>query len=194
MNKETKKNSKDAVITGASTTVGAALGTVAGGFINSELNATELNDNTEIISDAEVVSKHEDVLEPAEPTVTINVPEPEPTPEPTPEPEPESIGGLDIDIKVLNYETIIYDNYNQIDVALLDVGGIEVCAVDEDHDDKIDYIIIDENNNDTIEEGEIIDVSENNFSMQAIEDEYYDNLLADNNDYNNIADVSDYYA
>lgn len=194
MNKETKKNSKDAVITGASTTVGAALGTVAGGFINSELNATELNDNTEIISDAEVVSKHEDVLEPAEPTVTINVPEPEPTPEPTPEPEPESIGGLDIDIKVLNYETIIYDNYNQIDVALLDVGGIEVCAVDEDHDDKIDYIIIDENNNDTIEEGEIIDVSENNFSMQAIEDEYYDNLLADNNDYNNIANVSDYYA
>lgn len=206
MKKETKKNSKDALISGVSTAAGAAIGTVAGSFISEELNATETVKTSKVITDVEVVAEPEVVVIPQEDIVTEPIkPEPESNtisepdiqplePENTPHQEPEPDSTQNPDIEVLNYGTITDENGNQIDVAIIDFEDNEVLVIDSNQDNIADVIFIDANHNGEIENEEIFDISEENISMQTYEDAYYDSLLADNQDFENDADISDYYA
>lgn len=206
MKKETKKNSKDALISGVSTAAGATIGTVAGSFISEELNATETVKTSKVITDVEVVAEPEVVVIPQEDIVTEPIkPEPESNtisepdtqplePENTPHQEPEPDSTQNPDIEVLNYGTITDENGNQIDVAIIDFEDNEVLVIDSNQDNIADVIFIDANHNGEIENEEIFDISEENISMQTYEDAYYDSLLADNQDFENDADISDYYA
>lgn len=206
MKKETKKNSKDALISGVSTAAGAAIGTVAGSFISEELNATETVKTSKVITDVEVVAEPEVVVIPQEDIVTEPIkPEPESNtisepdtqplePENTPHQEPEPDSTQNPDIEVLNYGTITDENGNQIDVAIIDFEDNEVLVIDSNQDNIADVIFIDANHNGEIENEEIFDISEENISMQTYEDAYYDSLLANNQDFENDADISDYYA
>ena len=198
---------KSNVISGMSSTVGAAVGVVAGSIISSEVNAAEIPAaeipvTPEEEQDVEVVSSQPSntggstpshnptphpTLEPAT--------EPNPTPEPTPasEPRPES------EIEVVSYETVTNEDGSQIDVAVVNAQGQAVMIADVDQNGLADIMASDLNYNGQLDNGEIVDVSDQNIAMQPLQDAANmngNNMVAQTGepDYINDANVDDYIA
>ena len=85
------------------------------------------------------------------------------------------IGGVspvEPEVEVLAYETISNEDGNQMDLAVVSVGGQEMGIYDVNQDGTADLMAIDANNNQQIEENEIHDISSENISMQALHDDY----------------------
>ena len=202
--KEEKKTSevKSNVILGMSSTVGAAAGVVAGSIISSEVNAAEIPVTPEEEQEVEVVSSqpsrtsgnttHHNPTPAPEPT-------PEPTPEPDPRPEPEPTPDPDPEIEVVSYETVANEDGSQIDVAVVNAQGQTVMIADVDQNGFADVMASDLNNNGQLDDGEIVDISDQNIAMQPLQEATNmggNDMFAQNNDvdYINDANVDDYIA
>ena len=202
--KEEKKTSevKSNVILGMSSTVGAAAGVVAGSIISSEVNAAEIPVTPEEEQEVEVVSSqpsrtsgnttHHNPTPAPEPT-------PEPTPEPDPRPEPEPTPDPDPEIEVVSYETVANEDGSQIDVAVVNAQGQTVMIADVDQNGFADVMASDLNNNGQLDDGEIVDISDQNIAMQPLQEAANmggNDMFAQNNDvdYINDANVDDYIA
>ena len=198
---------KSNVISGMSSTVGAAVGVVAGSIISSEVNAAEIPAaeipvTPEEEQDVEVVSSqpsktggstpsHNPTSHPTQEPAT----EPNPTPEPTPasEPRPES------EIEVVSYETVTNEDGSQMDVAVVNAQGQAVMIADVDQNGLADIMASDLNYNGQLDNGEIVDVSDQNIAMQPLQDAANmngNNMVAQTGepDYINDANVDDYIA
>ena len=193
---------KSNVISGMSSTVGAAAGVVAGSIISSEVNAAEIPATPEEEQDVEVVSSqpsntggstpsHNPTSHPTPQPAT----EPNPTPEPTPasEPRPES------EIEVVSYETVTNEDGSQMDVAVVNAQGQAVMIADVDQNGVADIMASDLNYNGQLDNGEIVDVSDQNIAMQPLQDAANmngNNMVAQTGepDYINDANVDDYIA
>ena len=195
---------KSNVISGMSSTVGAAAGVVAGSVISSEVNAAEIPVTPEDQQEVEVVSSqpsngsgstiHHNPEPTPEPTPDPNpVPEPTPEPEPVPEPTPEP------EIEVVSYETISDEDGSQMDVAVINAQGQTVMIADVDQNGYADLMASDLNNNNQLDEGEIVDISDQNVEMQPLQDAANmggnDMIVQANDvDYINDANVDEYMA
>lgn len=217
MKEKKTSDMKSNVISGMSSTVGAAVGVVAGSIISSEVNAAEIPGaeipvTPEEEQDVEVVSSqpsktggstpsHNPTSHPTTGPATEPNPtqepatEPNPTPEPTPasEPRPES------EIEVVSYETVTNEDGSQIDVAVVNAQGQAVMIADVDQNGVADIMASDLNYNGQLDNGEIIDVSDQNIAMQPLQDASNmngNNMVAQTGepDYINDANVDDYIA
>ncbi|MDY4628325.1 MAG: hypothetical protein SO440_05410 [Prevotella sp.] len=207
MKEKKTSDMKSNVISGMSSTVGAAVGVVAGSIISSEVNAAEIPAaeipvTPEEEQDVEVVSSQPSNTGGSTPShnptshpTTGPATEPNPTPEPTPasEPRPES------EIEVVSYETVTNEDGSQMDVAVVNAQGQAVMIADVDQNGLADIMASDLNNNGQLDNGEIIDVSDQNIAMQPLQDASNmngNNMVAQTGepDYINDANVDDYIA
>ena len=193
---------KSNVISGMSSTVGAAVGVVAGSIISSEVNAAEIPVTPEEEQDVEVVSSQPSKTGGSTPShnptphpTTEPATEPNPTPEPTPasEPRPEP------EIEVVSYETVTNEDGSQMDVAVVNAQGQAVMIADVDQNGVADIMASDLNYNGQLDNGEIVDVSDQNIAMQPLQDAANmngNNMVAQTGepDYINDANVDDYIA
>ena len=193
---------KSNVISGMSSTVGAAVGVVAGSIISSEVNAAEIPVTPEEEQDVEVVSSqpsktggstpsHNPTSHPTPQPAT----EPNPTPEPTPASEPRPVS----EIEVVSYETVTNEDGSQMDVAVVNAQGQAVMIADVDQNGVADIMASDLNYNGQLDNGEIVDVSDQNIAMQPLQDAANmngNNMVAQTGepDYINDANVDDYIA
>ena len=198
---------KSNVISGMSSTVGAAVGVVAGSIISSEVNAAEIPAaeipvTPEEEQDVEVVSSqpsntggstpsHNPTPHPTLEPATEPNPTPEPTPASEPRPEPE--------IEVVSYETVTNEDGSQMDVAVVNAQGQAVMIADVDQNGLADIMASDLNYNGQLDNGEIVDVSDQNIAMQPLQDAANmngNNMVAQTGepDYINDANVDDYIA
>ena len=193
---------KSNVISGMSSTVGAAVGVVAGSIISSEVNAAEIPAaeipvTPEEEQDVEVVSSqpsktggstpsHNPTSHPTPQPAT----EPNPTPEPTPASEPRPVSEI---------EVVTNEDGSQIDVAVVNAQGQAVMIADVDQNGVADIMASDLNYNGQLDNGEIVDVSDQNIAMQPLQDAANmngNNMVAQTGepDYINDANVDDYIA
>lgn len=195
---------KSNVISGMSSTVGAAVGVVAGSIISSEVNAAEIPVTPEEEQDVEVVSSQPSKTGGSTPS---HNPTPHPTPhstpqpatEPTPEPTPASEPRPESEIEVVSYETVTNEDGSQMDVAVVNAQGQAVMIADVDQNGVADIMAADLNNNGQLDNGEIVDVSDQNIAMQPLQDAANmngNNMVAQTGepDYINDANVDDYIA
>ena len=198
---------KSNVISGMSSTVGAADGVVAGSIISSEVNAAEIPGaeipvTPEEEQDVEVVSSQPSKTGGSTPS---HNPTPHPTPEPatepnpTPEPTPASEPRPEPEIEVVSYETVTNEDGSQIDVAVVNAQGQAVMIADVDQNGVADIMASDLNYNGQLDNGEIVDVSDQNIAMQPLQDAANmngNNMVAQTGepDYINDANVDDYIA
>ena len=198
---------KSNVISGMSSTVGAAVGVVAGSIISSEVNAAEIPGaeipvTPEEEQDVEVVSSQPSKTGGSTPS---HNPTPHPTPEPatepnpTPEPTPASEPRPESEIEVVSYETVTNEDGSQMDVAVVNAQGQAVMIADVDQNGLADIMASDLNYNGQLDNGEIVDVSDQNIAMQPLQDAANmngNNMVAQTGepDYINDANVDDYIA
>lgn len=217
--KEKKKTSevKSNVISGMSSTVGAAAGVVSGSVISSKVNAAEIPVTPEEEQEVEVVSSQPSrpsgntthhnptpAPEPAPEPTPAPTPEPDPRPEPEPTPEPNPVipepePTPDPEIEVVSYETVTNEDGSQIDVAVVNAQGQTVMIADVDQNGFADVMASDLNNNGQLDNGEIVDISDQNIAMQPLQEAANmggNDMIAQNNDvdYINDANVDDYIA
>ena len=193
---------KSNVISGMSSTVGAAAGVVAGSIISSEVNAAEIPATPEEEQDVEVVSSQPSGISGSTPShnpTPHSTPQPAPEPNPTPEPTPASEPRPESEIEVVSYETVTNEDGSQIDVAVVNAQGQAVMIADVDQNGVADIMASDLNYNGQLEHGEMVDVSDQNIAMQPLQDAANmngNNMVAQTGepDYINDANVDDYIA
>ena len=198
---------KSNVISGMSSTVGAAVGVVAGSIISSEVNAAEIPGaeipvTPEEEQDVEVVSSQPSKTGGSTPShnpTSHPTPQPATEPNPTPEPTPASEPRPESEIEVVSYETVTNEDGSQIDVAVVNAQGQAVMIADVDQNGVADIMASDLNYNGQLENGEIVDVSDQNIAMQPLQDAANmngNNMVAQTGepDYINDANVDDYIA
>ena len=198
---------KSNVISGMSSTVGAAAGVVAGSIISSEVNAAEIPAaeipvTPEEEQDVEVVSSQPSKTGGSTPShnpTSHPTPQPATEPNPTPEPTPASEPRPESEIEVVSYETVTNEDGSQIDVAVVNAQGQAVMIADVDQNGVADIMASDLNYNGQLEHGEIVDVSDQNIAMQPLQDAANmngNNMVAQTGepDYINDANVDDYIA
>ena len=193
---------KSNVISGMSSTVGAAVGVVAGSIISSEVNAAEIPVTPEEEQDVEVVSSQPSKTGGSTPShnpTSHPTPQPATEPNPTPEPTPASEPRPEPEIEVVSYETVTNEDGSQMDVAVVNAQGQAVMIADVDQNGVADIMASDLNYNGQLENGEIVDVSDQNIAMQPLQDAANmngNNMVAQTGepDYINDANVDDYIA
>ena len=193
---------KSNVISGMSSTVGAAAGVVAGSIISSEVNAAEIPVTPEEEQDVEVVSSQPSKTGGSTPShnpTSHPTPQPATEPNPTPEPTPASEPRPESEIEVVSYETVTNEDGSQMDVAVVNAQGQAVMIADVDQNGVADIMAADLNNNGQLDNGEIVDVSDQNIAMQPLQDAANmngNNMVAQTGepDYINDANVDDYIA
>lgn len=198
---------KSNVISGMSSTVGAAVGVVAGSIISSEVNAAEIPAaeipvTPEEEQDVEVVNSQPSKTGGSTPShnpTSHPTPQPATEPNPTPEPTPASEPRPESEIEVVSYETVTNEDGSQIDVAVVNAQGQAVMIADVDQNGVADIMASDLNNNGQLDNGEIVDVSDQNIAMQPLQDAANmngNNMVAQTGepDYINDANVDDYIA
>lgn len=94
------------------------------------------------------------------PTPEPSKPEPEPEP-PTPEPE--------YKIEAVRGEVYTDNQGNKVYVAYVKVNGHIGCMIDSDGDGKADKLVIDEDDNGKLDDGEIKDIKEQGLEMPSID-------------------------
>ena len=202
MKEKKTSDMKSNVISGMSSTVGAAVGVVAGSIISSEVNAAEIPVTPEEEQDVEVVSSQPSKTGGSTPShnPTPNpTPEPATEPNPTPEPTPASEPRPESEIEVVSYETVTNEDGSQMDVAVVNAQGQAVMIADVDQNGVADIMASDLNYNGQLDNGEIVDVSDQNIAMQPLQDAANmngNNMVAQTGepDYINDANVDDYIA
>ena len=207
MKEKKTSDMKSNVISGMSSTVGAAVGVVAGSIISSEVNAAEIPAaeipvTPEEEQDVEVVSSQPSKTGGSTPShnPTPNpTPEPATEPNPTPEPTPASEPRPESEIEVVSYETVTNEDGSQMDVAVVNAQGQAVMIADVDQNGVADIMASDLNYNGQLDNGEIVDVSDQNIAMQPLQDAANmngNNMVAQTGepDYINDANVDDYIA
>lgn len=150
----------------------------------------------QVVPDTEWISEPESVPAPEQ------QPEQQPETEPQPEPElqPTSEPMSEPEVAVLSYETVTADDGSMFDVAVVDIDGLETIVADVDRDGEADIIAADLDNNGVIDCQEMIDVTGEGIMMPTLQeaamqpDPNDDSLLAQNGDYVNDADVTEYMA
>ena len=198
---------KSNVISGMSSTVGAAVGVVAGSIISSEVNAAEIPAaeipvTPEEEQDVEVVSSQPSKTGGSTPShnpTSHPTPQPATEPNPTPEPTPASEPRPESEIEVVSYETVTNEDGSQMDVAVVNAQGQAVMIADVDQNGVADIMAADLNYNGQLENGEIVDVSDQNIAMRPLQDAANmngNNMVAQTGepDYINDANVDDYTA
>ena len=198
---------KSNVISGMSSTVGAAVGVVAGSIISSEVNAAEIPAaeipvTPEEEQDVEVVSSQPSKTGGSTPShnpTSHPTPQPATEPNPTPEPTPASEPRPESEIEVVSYETVTNEDGSQMDVAVVNAQGQAVMIADVDQNGVADIMASDLNYNGQLDNGEIVDVSDQNIAMQPLQDAGNmngNNMVAQTGepDYINDANVDDYIA
>ena len=198
---------KSNVISGMSSTVGAAVGVVAGSIISSEVNAAEIPVaeipvTPEEEQDVEVVSSQPSKTGGSTPShnpTSHPTPQPATEPNPTPEPTPASEPRPESEIEVVSYETVTNEDGSQMDVAVVNAQGQAVMIADVDQNGLADIMASDLNYNGQLDNGEIVDVSDQNIAMQPLQDAANmngNNMVAQTGepDYINDANVDDYIA
>ena len=198
---------KSNVISGMSSTVGAAVGVVAGSIISSEVNAAEIPAaeipvTPEEEQDVEVVSSQPSKTGGSTPShnpTSHPTPQPATEPNPTPEPTPASEPRPESEIEVVSYETVTNEDGSQIDVAVVNAQGQAVMIADVDQNGVADIMASDLNYNGQLENGEIVDVSDQNIAMQPLQDAANmngNNMVAQTGEpeYINDENVDDYIA
>lgn len=182
---------------GASSAVGAAVGVVSGNAVQSAMAAEpvvapDVQPNVQpevkpdVQPDVQPDVKPDVKPENTHPNVTPDVPADEPT------------------VTLVAHDTVVNEDGMPMDMALFNVDGTEVAAVDVDCNGTVDVVISDLNGDGTISNDEIMDVSTENVLMADLVNGVSGNagedqtLLADNNDvlpdYTNDGDVSGFMA
>lgn len=185
--KNSKSKEWQSVISSA---FGAAMGVVAGNMVEramaSEQEDPKVEQHDIIIDDPTVVPEN-DINTP-----TIN-------PEPTILPEEPST--VEPDIQVLSVEQIQLEGYGPANVAGILVNGQQGMVIDLNNDNIADALAVDLNEDGTINDNEIIDISYENIAMSDLaaaispmSDPNSDILLANQTDYENQGDVQEYFA
>lgn len=178
--------------TGTSAAIGAAVGVVGGNAVQS-------------VAAAEPVAEVEHpVITPAgdQPEVQVEV-----TPEVQPEVRPQNVTPevpvSDPNVTLVSCETVVGADGMPMDVAVFNVDGTEVAAVDIDRNGTVDAVVADLNGDGVLTPNEILDVRDENVQMADLVNSTSDcivedpTLLAHNDglpDYTNNADVSDFMA
>lgn len=173
-----------------SSAFGAAMGVVAGNMAENAMASEQENSKVErhdIVVDDPIVIPENDINTP-----TIN-PEPTILPEEPPTVEP--------DIQVLSVEQIQLEGYGPANVAGILVNGQQGMVIDLNNDNIADALAVDLNEDGTINDNEIIDISYENIAMSDLaaaispmSDLNSDILLANQTDYENQGDVQEYFA
>ena len=89
--------------------------------------------------------------------VEVNDPEPSPNPDPAPANDPE--------IEIIG---VVHDEETGANIGGMLVDGQEVVLVDVDNDIVFDYMVVDANHNGKIDEGEVIDISDQNLTVNDL--------------------------
>lgn len=178
--------------TGTSAAIGAAVGVVGGNAAQS-------------VAAAEPVAEVEHpVVTPAgnQPEVQVEV-APEVQPEVKPENVEPEVPVNEPNVTLVSCETMVGADGTPMDVAVFNVDGSEVAAIDVDRNGTVDAVVADLNGDGVLTPNEILDVRDENVQMAdlvnstsgyAVEDP---TLIAHNDglpDYTNNADVSDFMA
>lgn len=171
MKKETKSTIKSNTVTGASATVGAAIGMTIGDALTNNANAAENPQPVRPVNPNPPVEP----VSPVEPVTPVT---------PTGEPE----------VAVLGYERVTNPDGSQSDLVSLVVDGQSVLVADADLDGEADLMAVDLNNNGVVDANEITDISGQGLAMEPLIQDANPYYLADNSDYENNADVHDYMA
>lgn len=107
----------------------------------------------------------------------------------------------ELEVEVLSVETVTDDAGHQMDVANVLVNGHEGVIADVDRNGTADVLVVDANDNGTIEENEIIDLRDEDIEMASLlppSPDVTDNILYAQTDpdpdYINDANVDDYFA
>lgn len=119
--------------------------------------------------------------------------------------EPEVEGNFQTDIiadsevEVLNSGSTLDENGNTVNIVSAQVDGHASVMLDADNDGFIDVVHVDANDNGVVDEGEVMDVTKSDLHLNDLnassEVGTYapeDTLYADNPDYTNDADASDF--
>lgn len=208
MDNGNQKKSKIDVVSAASTAVGAAIGTVGGNLISAELNSQD--ENVEIVdaTPQTIASDNADSIQPNIINITIESPNANVH---TSEPIAASETGMQYEqhvvtesnqnenhepnVEVLSCETVTNDDGSQMEVAHIYLDGNDTLVFDVDNDSIADVLAIDLNSNDELDDDEMADISGENIPMNIFHEEIMNNeFLAENRDYVNDADVTDYMA
>ena len=198
---KTKKQTDNRHMT---TSVSAGLGSAAGVAVGTMASEELVAADPAVPADEEPGEQPAPVRASQRPATTAVDPEPAPTPTQCPNPEPEP----EIEVEVVAYETVTNSDGSQSDVAVLNVNDTPVLLADVDQNGTADLLAADFNQNGELEAEEIIDISDEQVSMQPFAemaeaagqaggDNYYaDNNYSDNDlpDYVNDADVSTFMA
>lgn len=177
--------------------IGGAAGAAVGSVIAQEANAQEPIVDPEPSPNPEPAPaparpQPQPEPQPVKPEPQPVKPEPQPEPQPEPEPEPE--------VQVVGYEAVQTEDGDTMQIAAVSVEGEVIQFAEVTGDDIVDLAAIDANHDGTITEDEIIDVSDEGISMQALHDAYQDtqNIAQNTNisepDYINDGNVDDFIA
>lgn len=205
MKEETKNEVKKNVATGTSTAAGVAAGMAIGSIITPETaEAAETTTAAETpaadSNDVEVVTAAP-APQPAPASHPAPHPAPEPAPAPDPKPEPVNpeppAPKPETEVEVLSYDRVTTEDGNQMDIAVVNVGGEEVGFVDVNLNGEADVMMHDANHNGEIEADEMQSVQGQGIAMQPFQDAAgYNPQFAQNDlpDYVNDADTDSYMA
>lgn len=210
-----KENAKQNIASGMSSTIGAAVGVVAGTMASNEMHAAESDEATVTDATPAEETADEDVpvvdVDPAqapaaEPAGEEVVAEPVagPTAQPATDPatpQAQPAGQTTGDVQVLDYQTVDNGQGGQADVAVITDGTTQAVVIDADRDGIADVMAVDQNHDGQISDNEVINLEGHNVAMQPLQemahaDDPNDGMMAQNAsyepDYVNDANVDGY--
>lgn len=77
----------------------------------------------------------------------------------------------DSQVNVLSYETFTAEDGSLMDIALVEVDGQQAVLIDTDRDGTADFMAMDLNQNEGLDEGEMFNISNENITMQQFQQE-----------------------
>lgn len=173
-----KENAKQNIATTMSSTIGAAVGVVAGTMATGEMQAAEASTADEAtVTEAEPADGQQDGEDvPVVDSEPSTAPEmtaeqqdevvAQPENEPTAQPTAQTSG----DVQVLDYQTVQMADGNMADVAVISNGTNQAVIIDADRDGIADVMAADTNHDGQLSENEIVDISGENLAMQQLQD------------------------
>ena len=206
-----KENAKQNIASGMSSTIGAAVGVVAGTMASNEMHAAESDEATVTDATPAEETADEDVpvvdVDPAqapaaEPAVEEVVAAPVAGPATDPvTPQAQPAGQTSGDVQVLDYQTVDNGQGGQADVAVITDGTTQAVVIDADRDGIADVMAVDQNHDGQVSDNEIINLEGHNVAMQPLQemahaDDPNEGMMAQNAsyepDYVNDANVDGY--
>lgn len=198
-----KENAKQNIASGMSSTIGAAVGVVAGTMASNEMHAAESDEAT--VTDA---TPAEETADEDVPVVDVD-PAQAPAAEPAGEevvaepatPQAQPAGQTTGDVQVLDYQTVDNGQGGQADVAVITDGTTQAVVIDADRDGIADVMAVDQNHDGQVSDNEIINLEGHNVAMQPLQEMAHagdpnDGMMAQNAsyepDYVNDANVDGY--